>query len=217
MKRFGKCLTVVGLLLMSAAMSLFVYNMYTQIHSERMTSEIISQLELQNDDDNVNGTEEREASKGETEEETANGIDEEGVSAVREGEMPSVEIDGNSIIGTIAIPAVLSNVLPIFRDCTTENLYIGPCRYEGSVYDDNLIIAGHSYITVFRPIRNLVPGDYVMITDINNQVFEYIVESKEELNDYAVEEMISGDWDLTLFTCTASGDARAAVRCRKTA
>ena len=35
----------------------------------------------------------------------------------------------------------------------------------------------------------------------------------ETLMPTAVEEMESGDWDLTLFTCTVGGRTRVAVRC----
>jgi len=35
----------------------------------------------------------------------------------------------------------------------------------------------------------------------------------ETLQPTAVEEMCSGDWDLTLFTCTLGGKFRVTVRC----
>ena len=38
----------------------------------------------------------------------------------------------------------------------------------------------------------------------------------ETLAPTAVDEMTGGDWDLTLFTCTYSGQARVTVRCVKT-
>jgi sortase A len=38
----------------------------------------------------------------------------------------------------------------------------------------------------------------------------------EILRPTAVEEMISGDWDLTLFTCTIGGATRVTIRCEKT-
>ena len=52
-------------------------------------------------------------------------------------------------------------------------------------------------------------------TAVSGDVYEYEVEKVETLNPYAVDEMLSGDWDLTLFTCTNKGKARAAVRCRE--
>lgn len=38
----------------------------------------------------------------------------------------------------------------------------------------------------------------------------------EQLERTAIEEMESGDWDLTLFTCTVDGAARVTVRCQQT-
>ena len=33
------------------------------------------------------------------------------------------------------------------------------------------------------------------------------------MDSTAIEEMVTGDWDLTLFTCTLSGQTRFTVRC----
>lgn len=50
-------------------------------------------------------------------------------------------------------------------------------------------------------------------TAVSGDVYEYEVEKVETLNPYAVDEMLSGDWDLTLFTCTYGGRKRVTVRC----
>ena len=39
------------------------------------------------------------------------------------------------------------------------------------------------------------------------------VAALEVLSPFDVEEMTTGDWDLTLFTCTVGGQSRIAVRC----
>ena len=44
----------------------------------------------------------------------------------------------------------------------------------------------------------------------------YEVSRVEQLERTAIEEMESGDWDLTLFTCTVGGAARVTVRCQQT-
>lgn len=49
----------------------------------------------------------------------------------------------------------------------------------------------------------------------NENVFSYNVSGMEELPGTALEEMEAGEWDLTLFTCTASGKNRVTVRCDK--
>ena len=50
---------------------------------------------------------------------------------------------------------------------------------------------------------------------MNGRVTRYIVEVIEVLDGTAVEEMITGDWDLSLYTCTYGGKSRLTVRCRK--
>ena len=49
-------------------------------------------------------------------------------------------------------------------------------------------------------------------TAVSGDVYEYEVEKVETLNPYAVDEMLSGDWDLTLFTCTIGGQTRVTIR-----
>ena len=60
-----------------------------------------------------------------------------------------------------------------------------------------------------------MPGASVIFTDITNNVFSYTVFEIEQLPPTALEDMVSGDWDLTLFTCTLGGNARVTVRCMK--
>ena len=64
-------------------------------------------------------------------------------------------------------------------------------------------------------IKRLNPGDSVVFTDADGNVFSYEVAEIETVGGYDIEKMEAGDWDLTLFTCTNKGKARAAVRCRE--
>ena len=48
---------------------------------------------------------------------------------------------------------------------------------------------------------------------MDGNVFRYSVCAVEQLAKTAVEEMQTGDWDLTLFTCTKGGVMRVTVRC----
>lgn len=82
-------------------------------------------------------------------------------------------------------------------------------------YLKNMIIAGHNYRTHFSGIKRLNPGDSVVFTDADGNVFSYEVTEIETVGGYDIEKMEDGDWDLTLFTCTNKGKARAAVRCRE--
>ena len=62
-------------------------------------------------------------------------------------------------------------------------------------------------------LDELAAGDQVSFTDADGNVFHYEVVLLETLSHTAVGKMASGDWDLTLFTCTSGGGSRYAVRC----
>lgn len=127
-------------------------------------------------------------------------------------DMPTQEVDGSKYIGRIDIPA-LDISLPIMDSWSYENLRIAPCRYKGSAYLDNMILAAHNYTRHFGPISRLFPGDEVIFTDVDGNVFNYNVVELEQLEGTDVKEMEAGEWDLTLFTCTLGGQYRITVRC----
>ena len=129
--------------------------------------------------------------------------------------MPEENIDGRSYIGVLDIPA-LGLSFPIISEWSYDALQIAPCRYSGSAYLDNLVIAGHNYRSHFASLPQLQPGDSVTFTDIDGNVFSYEVSSLETLSPYAISDMTSGDWALTLFTCTVGGQSRLAIRCDRT-
>lgn len=133
-------------------------------------------------------------------------------------EMKSTTIDGNEYIGFISIPSVNIN-LPIMKDWSYDGLRIAPCRFSGSLYTDDMIIAGHNYITHFGPIESLSSGDEVNICDMENNVWQYKVLWIEVIDGADIEGMMAksetDNWDLTLFTCTMSGTSRYAVRCER--
>ena len=130
-------------------------------------------------------------------------------------EMPVTTIDGVDYIGVLEIPA-LELELPIMSQWSYPNLKIAPCRYQGSAYQNDLILLAHNYSRHFGQIHTLEPGDTVCFTDADGTRFMYEVSLVEQLERTAIEEMESGDWDLTLFTCTVGGAARVTVRCQQT-
>ena len=92
-------------------------------------------------------------------------------------------------------------------------LKIAPCRYSGSVYRDDLIVAAHNYFTHFGRLRELRLGERILFTDMEENTVTYEVSCLETLMPTETEQMESGDWDLTLFTCTLGGQSRVTVRC----
>ena len=112
----------------------------------------------------------------------------------------------------VEIPS-LELSLPVMSDWSYPQLKKAPCRYVGSVYSHDVVICGHNYDRHFGRLKELVPGDEVRFTDMDGNVFRYSVCAVEQLAKTAVEEMQTGDWDLTLFTCTKGGVMRVTVRC----
>lgn len=127
-------------------------------------------------------------------------------------DMPTQEVDGHKYIGRIDIP-ILDISLPVMDSWSYENLKTAPCRYKGSAYLNNMILAAHNYTKHFGPIRRLLPGDEVIFTDVDGNIFYYSVAELEQLEGTDVDEMEAGEWDLTLFTCTLGGQYRITVRC----
>lgn len=129
-----------------------------------------------------------------------------------EMDMPVVQVDGYDYIGTLELPT-LGLTLPVMSDWDYPRLKIAPCRYAGSAYQGNLVIAAHNYTNHFGPIKNLKIGDQITFTDSDGNAFSYSVAEIETLDPYDVDDMLSGSWDLTLFTCTIGGQSRITVRC----
>lgn len=182
-----------GLLMILAALGLFGYNVWQEKEAEKSSVEIIEEFEFEKN------------------EETEEAVVPEYIRHP-EMEMPSVEIDGNNYIGILQIPAY-GLELPVMSDWSYPKLRVAPCRYLGSVYTKDLIVAAHNYSRHFGQIKNLIAGDQVNFWDAKGNCFTYEVDAIEELGSTAGEEMEAGEWDLTLFTCTYGGRTRVTVRC----
>lgn len=126
-------------------------------------------------------------------------------------EMKLINIDGENYIGTIEIPALNLN-LPVMADWDYKKMKKGPCRYYGSIITNDLVICGHSYKKVFGRIKNLVAGDLIIFTDMNNNEYIYKVELVEILSPKDIQTMINSGFDLTLYTCTNDSQNRVTVR-----
>jgi len=127
-------------------------------------------------------------------------------------EMPKKAVNGYDYIGIVEIPAC-SIELPIIANWSYPALKVAPCRFEGSVYTGDLILAGHDYKSHFRGLRDLAGGEKVLFTDMDGNVFSFTVTETETISGSDMEGLQAGTWDLTLFTCTADGASRIVVRC----
>ena len=129
-------------------------------------------------------------------------------------EMDTVEIDGHTYIGLLTIPA-LDLKLPVMSEWSYPDLRISPCRYTGTVGDNDLVILAHNYKRHFGMLKTLGVGEEVAFTDVHSVTTVYKVMEIEEIEPTNVESMTISDFDLTLFTCTYGGNARFTVRCSR--
>lgn len=192
-----------GLLLIAAALALAAYNV---IDAQRAARSAAQALEALSQTTAVSAAEPEEASAD----------DAPAYLADPEMPMPTVSFDGNDYIGRVDVPS-LGLSLPVISEWSYPRLKIAPCRYTGSAYLDNLIIAAHNYSSHFGNLNRLNNGDTVTFTDVDGNQFTYAVSRIEDLPGTAIEEMQAGEWDLTLFTCTLGGRSRVTVRCERTA
>ena len=127
-------------------------------------------------------------------------------------EMPTQTVNGWDYIGYLSIPS-LELTLPIQSQWSYEGFRVAPGRFAGSTYSKDLVLAAHNYPQHFGRIGDLQPGDTVCFTDMDGHVTHYRVAALETLAPEDVEGMLSGEYDLTLFTCTVGGKSRVTVRC----
>ena len=184
----------VGLALIIGALSLIAYNKHEEKRAGADAEIILSELDEQLKDKTADSN-------------PAYELDD-------EVQMPVAVIDGYEYIGKIYFPT-LDLTLPVISNVGNKRLKKAPCRYSGSVYTDDMIIGGHNYITHFGRINRLRYGDEVVFTDIDKNEFRYTVIGTETINGSDADSLLSGDWDLSLFTCTMSGRSRITVRCAK--
>lgn len=126
--------------------------------------------------------------------------------------MTQTAIDKYSYIGYLRIDD-LNLELPVMSDWSDELLQISPCRFSGTIRGEDLVIMAHNYKVHFGPLAQLQEGAHVQFVDMDGTVWNYKVAATDLLPATAVEEMTAGDYDLTLFTCTANRSHRVTVRC----
>ncbi|MBE6882424.1 MAG: sortase [Oscillospiraceae bacterium] len=195
--KIGTFLMIIGSVLIFAALGLFIYNEHEQNLAAESVSKLMPQL-----------VEAIRVQKEETSEPVLPTVN-------PQKEMKTAEIDGHEYIGFVGIPA-LGLELPVMADWDYDKLKIAPCRYSGSVFTGDLVVMAHNYKKHFGSLSTLRPGDSVTFTDMEGQTLYYEVAALDVLSSTAVEDMTSGEFDFTLFTCTYGGESRVTVRCDRT-
>ena len=185
-----------GLLLIAAALFLSAYNTMDSRKTGETSRQVIAQMCQALPTETVAETE-------------APAIPEYLLDADRE--MPVQTINGRDYIGVLTIPS-LELELPVLSQWDYPALKVAPCRYSGSLYQDDLIICAHNSASHFGKLKNLRVGDAAIFTDMDENVVSFQLAAQETIQPEDLEAMEAGDWDLTLFTCTVGGQSRVTVR-----
>lgn len=163
----GLPLIVTGLLLVAAALFLTVFNLYEEQKAAQLSMAAL--LELPEEVRSHLPAEDAEEEPTEPELVYPDYV------LNPYMDMPTVEADGHDYIGVLAIPA-LELELPVMSAWSYPNLKIAPCRYAGSAYLDDMVIAAHNYTRHFGRLKELSGGETVTFTDADGNVFTYEVE-----------------------------------------
>jgi len=217
---------MIGLMLMASALFLTGYNLYEEHRASQSVTRAVYQLEeFLAFTSGQKSSAERPGEGVSVAKGWENGTDlqlnEADASAQKEipdyilnpkMDMPVMQVEDRDYIGILEIPTYELE-LPVISMWSYSALKESPCRYSGSAYTNNMVIAGHNYRSHFNCLSDLEVGEQVVFTDMDGNVFVYEILNREILHETDVEGMQEGDWDLTLFTCTSDGIYRVIVRC----
>lgn len=174
-------LITIGLLLILAAFSLAAYNVVTDMKASIRATDALAQLDFGPGSDDWK-------------------LD-------PDMEMPQVEIDGVWYVGALEIP-VIDKQLPVASYWDPAFAKAAPCKYTGTPYKGNMIIAGHNYRQHFGKLSTLKPYDEVYFTDLNGNSFKYIVVSLEQIPGWDIDSMKYQGYSTN---ATAGGSASSAA------
>ena len=106
--------------------------------------------------------------------------------------------------------------MPVAATWSFPALEISPCRHTGSVYNDNLVVAGHNYNTHFGVLFELQLGDIVTFTDVDGNAFTYTVRELTSVSPDDSDAVMNRGYALTLYTCNWDTTKRVTVFCERT-
>ena len=202
---FGRICIFLGIVLLVAALALLCYNTWESQQAMEASDTILTTIQQTRDETPMESSDASETPSGDP---LLIPFD----SPVKE--MTVVEVNGYDYIGTLSIP-ILGLELPVMSELDYPRLRISPCRQNGSVYTDDLVIAAHNYNSHFGKLSQLRPDDLLTFTDMEGVAHLYHIEAIDVLEPTAVDAVLSSPFDLVLYTCTYGGEKRVAVFCNR--
>ena len=203
-KGFGIVFMILGTALVLGALLLFAYNQRENRQAETASQQMLEQIQNE-----IKNEIQKNASA-----ETQILADNTPVELLRPEDLIMTEkvINGYPCIGYVSIPELMLQ-LPVITDWNGRKLQTAPCRFSGTLKGKDLVIMAHSYKAHFGRLSDLSEGSEIQFTDMDGNLWYYEVVLMDILEPTDVDEMIAGEYDLTLFSCTPTGKQRVTVRC----
>ena len=80
--------------------------------------------------------------------------------------------------------------------------------------DDSLVICAHDYSKKFSRLSSLQDGSELFFTNVNGEVYRYVIRSHRRVNDEDIGKLTDGAaFDVALVTCNMGGQAGYAAWC----
>ena len=130
-------------------------------------------------------------------------------------DMPTVHSGAYDYIGYLDFPGY-GLTMPVAAEFSFPAMEISPCRHTGSVYNDNLVVAGHNYKTEFDVLFRLKAGDTITFTDVDGNVFTYTVREFVSVTPDDSDTVMNSGYALTMYTCNWDTTERVTVFCERT-
>lgn len=235
-KKMYKFNLILSIVLITILCSIYVYAEYDRNKNEDISREILEGMVVGKDettikpDDDVwiialDGGEDRANLYSSAKVDEQKQKEEENKSEGQE--QPTTKLSGTytapngktyTTVGAISIPSINVNY-PILSETSDDWLKVSVCKFWGCDPNEvgNLCIAGHNYRNkkFFSKAINLVVGDIIEITDLNENTMQYSVYDKYTVDPTDVSctsQLTNGKKIVTLITCTNDSEQRVVIK-----
>lgn len=126
------------------------------------------------------------------------------------------QIENSSYLGKLIIDKIELEYI-VFKDFSDDLLKISPCKFSGPNLGENgnICIVGHNYENkkFFSEIEKLEINDEILIDNLKNKIYRYIVYEKNEVNenDFSITKSKKKS-ELTLVTCNNTNNKRIIIK-----
>ena len=191
MRRAGKIIIILGILLVLCGFGIMLLLEVTTDRAELDSADILSRLKELLPPETIGAPEE-----------------------YSDTDMPALELDGRDIIGLLTIQPT-GTELPVAAEWNKKTLISFPQRFSGSTYDSSLVIGGYDRKGQFDCLKTLDVGNEISVTDMTGAKFTYTVSDIKRKKSVEGDVLTNADSDLTLFVCDSETNEYIVVYCTK--